>query len=202
MDMLTPEMDGEECVAQIRAKEKGSASRIPIIALTGDATKGDRKRLTALGVDGCLPKPLRTHQLLEIIEGVLHVPIGSSSSQLSGNRRQNILDRGQVLARFEGDKLLLGNLISAFFDDCPKLVSSARDAAARQDEVEFQRATQVLRNHLALFSAQAACEAADLAGLAGRARNLEQASEALAQLEEELERLRPALANLGKEVTQ
>jgi PAS domain S-box-containing protein len=202
MDMLMPEMDGEECVAQIRAKEAGTASRIPIIALTGHATKGDRKRLTALGVDGCLPKPLRTPQLLEMIEEVLHVPLGSSSSRLSGNHQQNILDRGQVLARFEGDKSLLGSLISAFFDDCPKLVSAARDAAARQDEVEFQRATQALRNHLALFFAQAACEAADLAGLAGRERNLEQASEALAQLEEEIERLRPALANLGKEVTQ
>ena len=67
--------------------------------------------------------------------------------------------------------------------------------------MEFQSATQALRNHLAVFSAQAACEAADLAGLAGRERNLEQASEALAQLEEELERLLPALANLGNEVT-
>jgi HPt (histidine-containing phosphotransfer) domain-containing protein len=106
-----------------------------------------------------------------------------------------------VLARFEGDKLLLRNLISAFFNDCPKLVSAARDAAAREDDVEFQRATQALRNHLAPFSAKAACEAADRAELAGREQNLEQAGEALAQLEEELERLRPALANLGKEVT-
>ena len=34
MDMLMPEMDGEECVARIRAKENGSASRVPIIAMT------------------------------------------------------------------------------------------------------------------------------------------------------------------------
>jgi CheY-like chemotaxis protein len=201
IDMLMPETDGKECVAQIRAKENGSASRIPIIALTGHATKEDHKGLVALGVDGCLPKPIRAQQLLETIEGLLHVPLDSAPSQLPGNHWQNVLDRGQVLARFEGDKLLLRNLISAFFNDCPKLVSAARDAAAREDDVEFQRATQALRNHLAPFSAKAACEAADRAELAGREQNLEQAGEALAQLEEELERLRPALANLGKEVT-
>ena len=80
-------------------------------------------------------------------------------------------------------------------------VAARAHAAARRDDMEFSSATRALRNQLALFSASAACEAADLAKLAGRERNLEQTSEALAQLEEELERLLPALANLGKEVT-
>ena len=70
----------------------------------------------------------------------------------------------------------------------------------KADMVEFHRVTQVLKENLALFSARAACEAADLAELAGQAPSLEQANEALARLEEELEHLRPALANLGKEV--
>jgi PAS domain S-box-containing protein len=200
MDMLMPEMNGEECVARIRARENGSASRIPIIALTAHALPGDRERFLALGVDGYLPKPIRAQQLIETIEGLLPVPSGPASSQPSDIHQQNVLDRHQVLARFEGDKELLGNLISAFFHDCPKLVAAVRDAAAHQDMVEFHRVTQVLKENLALFSARAACEAADLAELAGQAPSLEQANEALARLEEELERLRPALANLGKEV--
>jgi PAS domain S-box-containing protein len=201
MDMLMPEMDGEECVARIRAKENGSGRRIPIIALTAHAMKGDRERFLALGVDSYLPKPIRAQQLLETIEGLHPVPSGSGPSQPPDNHRENVLDRQQVLARFEGDKKLLGNLISAFFNDCPKLVAAVRDAAVRKDGMEFQRVTQVLKNNLALFSARAACEAADLAELAGHAPSLERAGEALAHLEEELERLRPALANLGKEVT-
>jgi PAS domain S-box-containing protein len=201
MDMLMPEMNGEECVARIRAKENGSGLRIPIIALTAHAMKGDRERFLALGVDSYLPKPIRAQQLLETIEGLHPVPSASGPSQPPDNHRENVLDRQQVLARFEGDKKLLGNLISAFFNDCPKLVAAVRDAAVRKDGMEFQRVTQVLKNNLALFSAGAACEAADLAELAGRAPSLEHAGEALAHLEEELERLRPALANLGKEVT-
>jgi PAS domain S-box-containing protein len=200
MDMLMPEMDGEECVARIRARENGSSSRIPIIALTAHAMKGDRERFLALGMDGYLPKPVRAQQLFETIEGLLQVPAGPVAGQPSDNHQADVLDRQQVLARFEGDRLLLGNLISAFFSDYPKLVGAGRDAAARQDRAEFQRVTRVLKNHLALFSARAASEAADLADRAGHTQGLEEADEAWARLEEELERLRPALANLGKEV--
>jgi CheY-like chemotaxis protein len=201
MDMLMPEMDGEECVARIRAREDGPASRIPIIALTAHAMEGDRERFVALGMDGYLPKPVRAQQLFTTIERLLPLGAGPVTRRPPCNHQENVFDRHQVMARFEGDKLLLGNLIGAFLNDCPKLVAAARDAAAHQDKVEFQRATRILKNHLVLFSARAACEAADLAVLTGCAQGLEQADEALACLEEELERLGPALANLGKEVT-
>ncbi len=199
IDMLMPEAGGEECVARIRAKEQGSAYRIPIIALTAHATKRDRERILTMGVDGYLPKPVRAQQLFATIEEVLQVPAGSLAGQSSDN--EDVLDRQQVLARFDGDRLLLGKLIRSFFDDCPNLVAAARNAAERQDELEFQRVTGALKNHFALFSARAAYEATDLAGLAGHTQGLENVGEALARLEEELERLQPALANLGREVT-
>ncbi len=202
MDMLMPEMNGEECVARIRAKENGTGARIPVVALTAHAMKGDRERFLAFGVDGYLPKPIRAQQLFETIEGLLHASAAFPPAEPSNHHGECVLDRPQVLARFEGNKELLAHLISAFFDDYPKLMAAARDAAAGNDGLEFQRVTQALKNHLALFSAQAAGEAADLAELAGQAPALEHAGEALAHLEEELERLRPALANLGKEVVR
>jgi len=200
MDMLMPEMSGEDCVARIRAKENGSSSRVPIIAMTTPTMKADGERFGALGVDGYLPKPIRAQQLLDTIERLLHVPSRPAVSLSRDNYGESVLDRHQALARFEGDKLSLGSLISAFFHDGPKLIAAARNAVARNDGMEFQRITQTLRNNLALFSAHAACEAVDLAELAGRAPSLSQAGEALERLEEELERLWPALANLGKEV--
>jgi DNA-binding response OmpR family regulator len=201
MDMLMSEREGAECVARIRAKENGSSARIPIIALTAHAMKGDRERALAWGVDGYLSKPIHAQKLIETIEALLQGASLPVASRPPDTHPEIVLDRRQVLARFDGDKLLLGNLISAFFKDCPKLVAAVRDATSRNDVLEFQRVTQVLKNNLALFSARAACEAADLADLAGREQNLEHVGEALARLEEELERLQPALANLGKEVT-
>ena len=200
IDMLMPDSDGEECVARIRAKENGNGFRVPILAFTRRATPEVCEHLTALGVDRSLPKPIQSEQLLETIGELTHVPFDSASSRLPNGHPPKVLDRTQLLARFEGDTVLLADLIGNFFAQCPKLISAARDAVARHDPAEFERATQALRVQLELFSAQPACEAADRAGRAARGDNLEQTREALAQLEEELERLRPALANLGKEV--
>jgi PAS domain S-box-containing protein len=201
MDMQMPEMDGVECVTRIRAKEMGTASRIPIIALTAYAMKGDRERFLAVGMDGYLPKPVRAQQLFETIEGLLELPAGTRVDGPPGTPRDNVLDRQHLLAKFEEDKALLGNLISVFVRDCPSLVAAAREAAARQDAIEFLNTTHVLISNLALFSAPPAFAAAQEAELIGRTKGMEHTGEALARLEEELERLQPALSNLGKEVT-
>jgi len=200
MDMQMPEMDGVECVTRIRAKEMGTASRIPIIALTAHAMKGDRERFLAVGMDGYLPKPVRAQELFETIHGLLELPAGTRVDELPDNPRDNVLDRQHLLAKFKEDNALLGNLISVFVRDCPSLVAVAREAAARQDAIEFLNTTHVLMSNLALFSAPTAFAAAQEAELIGRTRGMEHTGEALARLEEELERLQPALSNLGKEV--
>jgi HPt (histidine-containing phosphotransfer) domain-containing protein len=162
--------------------------------------RGDRERFLALGADAYLPKPIRAKDLFDCIEGLLRIPSGTVAGVDPGAAPDNVLDRQQALARFEGDKHLLENLISVFVHDSPTLVATAREAAARRDVGEFHRVTQILKNNLALLSAGAAFEAAQKVELVGRTEGLEHAGEALAQLEEELERLQPALSNLGKEV--
>jgi len=200
MDVQMPQMDGVECVTRIRAQEMGTASRIPIIALTAHAMKGDRERFLAVGMDGYHPKPVRAQELYEAIEGLVELAAGTGVDKVPDTPRDNVLDRQHLLDRFEGDKALLGNLISVFVRDCPSLVAAAREAAARQDAIEFLNATHVLISNLALFSAPTAFAAAQEAELIGRTKGMENAGEALARLEEELERLQPALSNLGKEV--
>ncbi len=81
MDMLMPEMDGEECVARIRAKEAGSISRIPIIALTAQAMTGDRERLLASGLDAYVSKPVRAQELFDTIDGLFRLPNAAPASQ-------------------------------------------------------------------------------------------------------------------------
>jgi CheY-like chemotaxis protein len=71
MDIQMPEMDGFEATQAIRDQEREAGGRIPIIAMTAHALKGDRERCLEAGMDEYVSKPIHAKRLLEIIETVL-----------------------------------------------------------------------------------------------------------------------------------
>ena len=71
MDCQMPEMDGLEATAHLRRREWELGSpRLPIIALTANALRGDRERCLAAGMDDFVSKPFRRSDLLRAIERV------------------------------------------------------------------------------------------------------------------------------------
>ena len=68
MDLQMPEMGGLEATAAIRKKEKLSGMHQPVVALTAHAMTGDRERCLAGGMDGYLTKPMRPHELDDLLQ--------------------------------------------------------------------------------------------------------------------------------------
>ena len=68
MDVQMPEMDGFEATAAIRAQERDTGKRLPILAMTAHAMAGDRERCLAAGMDGYIAKPIRARELIELLE--------------------------------------------------------------------------------------------------------------------------------------
>jgi len=62
---MMPELDGYETTQAIR--ELPEFERLPIIALTAKAMKGDRERAIASGASDYITKPVDTDQLLSLM---------------------------------------------------------------------------------------------------------------------------------------
>jgi CheY-like chemotaxis protein len=70
MDIMMPEMDGYQTIAKIR--ENPDYRRLPIVALTAKAMKGDREKCIEAGAWDYLSKPVDTEQLLSVLRAWLH----------------------------------------------------------------------------------------------------------------------------------
>jgi two-component system, sensor histidine kinase and response regulator len=68
MDCEMPRMNGFAATAQIRADEADSGvRRMPIVAVTANAIRGERERCLAAGMDDYITKPVRFAQLRETV---------------------------------------------------------------------------------------------------------------------------------------
>jgi CheY-like chemotaxis protein len=70
MDIMMPEMDGYQTMGVIR--KKAEFRRLPIVALTAKAMKGDREKCMEAGASDYLAKPVNTEQLLSALRMWLH----------------------------------------------------------------------------------------------------------------------------------
>jgi two-component system sensor histidine kinase/response regulator len=182
MDVQMPEMDGFEATAAIREREGALGRRVPIVALTAHAMKGDAERCLAAGMDAYLAKPLQAREL------------AAALATLAGGAAA--IDRSRLLERVGGDRRALRELARLFLADVPRRFAEIRGAIARGDARALRAAAHTLKGAVANFAAPAATEAALELQKLGDAADLSEAPLAFERLKRELAAVRRALLDL------
>ena len=195
MDVQMPEMGGFEATAAIRALERDSGARVPIVAMTAHAMKGDRDRCLAAGMDEYLTKPIDPRQLCLLVEQMAagRAALASDPSAASGVSLE-------VLARVGGDRELLAEISRLFVDDAPQHLERIRHALDTRDGEALMRAAHGLKGAAANFDAEGVVSAARTLEEIGRTGPFDAdhlAETAWLSLSQEIERLISVLKTLS-----
>ncbi|MFO0896589.1 MAG: ammonium transporter [Pirellulales bacterium] len=222
MDCQMPQMDGFEATGLIRQMEAdgllphGSQRRLPIIALTANAIKGDRQRCLAAGMDDHVSKPIDPQTLISAIDTRLGAPpaaaaecpasatapsfpVAASVPPLEDTRAADEtlaathsvaeappIREADLLARCLDDARLVDRLLAKFATQAPAEFQQLSAALAAGDIGAAARAAHALKGMSANMSAARVWEQAARTERAARDNDLVAMQEAVAQLDAEL----------------
>ncbi len=171
MDVQMPEMDGFEATRTIREYEDATLRpRLPIVAMTAHAMKGDRDRCLAAGMDGYVSKPVRaselSHTITQIVAGDTATP--AMDERLETTREAPAVTRATVeidwtaaMEHVGGDRELLQAVASAALEEWPVLLDQLRESIDRNDRSTTRRLAHTFKN---AFRTLGASDAYALAG--------------------------------------
>src|SRR5207237_338235 len=183
MDVQMPEMDGLAATKKIREYEKNSGVRIPIIAMTAHAMKGDKERCLDSGMDAYVAKPITSEQVADVLDRLFGLQDTSALGHFAD------WSSAAALERVNGDEKVLRDILEIFLEEYPKFLSQMRQALAGTKPELLQEAAQKLESELTYLGAMDMATAAQRIEEFGRNRNLQDASEALEAFEKQLSRL-------------
>jgi two-component system, sensor histidine kinase and response regulator len=198
MDIQMPEVDGFEATRSIREREKIGGKHVPIVAMTAHAMKGDKEKCLQAGMDGYIAKPISAQQLFETIENLFQTRSAAKQPLEVPEAGGSPVDTTKILERIGGDTDLLKELAALFTADCPGMLQDIRDAVHEENAEALLKAAHALKGSVGNFAADAAVQAALRLETMGRNQDLAEASQALTELEREVDRVREVLSALAE----
>jgi two-component system sensor histidine kinase/response regulator len=166
MDIQMPVMGGVQATELIRQAERGTKRRVPIMAMTAHALKGDREKYLESGMDGYVSKPIRVELLREEMNRSIQaaqIRVRSAES-LPARKKETVnkIDWSELLMRVEQDEELAREILGIFQSDAPTYREDLRAAFASQDAEAIRKAAHGFKGMLANLSANSATEAAGI----------------------------------------
>jgi CheY-like chemotaxis protein len=171
MDCQMPQMDGYEATREIRRLE-GGRRRVPIVALTAHAMKGDEDKCRAAGMDDYLPKPIDRTKLEICLENLLddlgptaRTPVIENAAIAAGapltvQPQRHPVDWEALLESIDGDEGFARDLADTFIATGDRELAAIEAALRSGDAVALRESAHALKGASANLRAAAATAAA------------------------------------------
>ncbi len=187
MDIQMPVLDGLSAVVELRREEKAKGlRRVPVIAVTAHAMKGDRERCVAAGFDGYVTKPIRLPQLFGELGRLVDIgpPSSSQRERSSPVPKGDVIDRELAIERTGGDVELARELAGMLLEEAPRWLEELHAALAKDDRATAARAAHTLKGQADHWGAAAALAIARRVETDARAGDLAEAKRGARELDE------------------
>ena len=198
MDGQMPIMDGLEATGLIRAGEVESKRRLPIIAMTAHAMKGDRERFIASGMDDYIAKPIDPDRLMEMLDkwgrrASAKAPTKDLPRESEAEHAEPgdavPMDLKNALARACGDKAFLEEMIHHFVGDISEQLEKLGRILDTGDATGLAREAHTLKGSAATLGAGRIASVALQLELTGKSEDLSAGKRLLSELANEMGRL-------------
>ena len=210
MDLMMPELDGNDAVAQLRAR----GYEMPVIALTAHAMAGIREQCIADGFNDYVSKPINRDALFTTIGRYLQPleeqPVAADGAAVERPTDAveaeaatpadepaagNVVDIAGMIDLVDGDVTFVRELIETFIANETKLMEELRRAVADSDAESLARSAHALKGSLGALRAWPAFEVAREMEELGLCGDAVEATATLTNLENERQRLLAALTS-------
>lgn len=165
MDIQMPVMDGLEATRALRRREKGTAGRIPVLAVSASREEEDRKRCIEAGMDGFLPKSSSPGEMA----GILSPFLPHKEFNVPGD----IAEENPLLAATGGNREAAAEAAGIFLQTAPPLMAEMKRAVAHGDRLLLASHAHRLKGNLVFFGAKKAAGLAQAMEEAAKGGSLE-----------------------------
>ncbi len=196
MDIQMPEMDGFETTKHIRnGPERVINPRVPVVAMTANAMRGDREECLSAGMDDYIAKPVEPDELAQVVGKWLNQVLEEARQPAEKRLAPDALvfDRAGFLARLGGNEQILEQIIDCFLlQDVPQQIRSLKEAIQAGEIAKVQRLAHTLKGASSSVGAVGLTEAAlklETAVKEGRANQFSELLTGVEQAFDDLKRL-------------